>query len=203
MKYVKSILRTDERIIKTAEISKKALIITWVSIPSVFLIAFLFVYLPNVIKSKINDEIENRLIGEWNLFNIIETTLESSFSVPNAVIVLLKILIGLIIAIWLVWCFVMTKRHFCYELVYTDFRVIGRAKRKKISVPLKQVKNIFFENTLFGKILGYATITVTSDKGSVTVRNVAHAQQFVKDLRSVTIDSEIRNDEERDFFVSK
>ncbi|MBQ7769833.1 MAG: PH domain-containing protein [Clostridia bacterium] len=64
------------------------------------------------------------------------------------------------------------------------------ARKQTLRVSLKNVNNIYLERSLWGRLLGYATITVASSRGSISVKNVANAETFAKELAKVTIGDE-------------
>lgn len=195
MSILETMLRADERVVKQAKISKKALLVTWASIPCVFLAFFLVVYLPSFISMYVKGEIREFLAEAVQL----ETENASAFGfvwselfsfIPDFLLGFFGFMIGLLVAAWLCWALYMTVRHFRYALAFTAYDLVGVAGKQTLRVPLRKINNIHLERSLWGKIFGYATITVVSSKGSISVKNVAHAKDFARDLAKVSLENE-------------
>ncbi len=192
MPNIKGILDADERVHTKAKISKSAVFVCWFSIPCVFLATFLFVYLPKLIKEKIEDVVKEKIglrgIEELNPFNVIKDELISSAF--EAYLPILTVTIVLFIVVWLCFSLYLTQRHFQYELAITTYDVIARAGKKIVRIPLRSITNIYLETSLWGKIFRYGTITVVSSRYSISIKNVAQPKQFVKKLATLSIEDE-------------
>ncbi len=192
MPNIKGILDADERVHTKAKISKSAVLVCWFSIPFVFFATFLFVYLPKLIKGKIEDKIKEKTglggIEELNPFKIIKDEMISSALTVYLPIITVTLI--LFIVVWLCFSLYLTHRHFQYELAITTYDVIARAGKKIVRIPLRAVSNIYLETSLWGKIFRYGTITIVSSRYSISIKNVAQAKQFSKTLATLTIEDE-------------
>ena len=195
MANIEDILNYKDRVIKKATISKKALIITWLSIPGVFVLFFLFTYLPQLIvfliKGGVKKLITDQIYVDGKRPSAMEFVWDKMFSfIPPVLLGIACFFLGLLLFVWFCWALYMTHRHFQYGLVFTETEVIGMARKQTLRVSLKNVNNIYLERSLWGRLLGYATITVASSRGSISVKNVANAETFAKELAKVTIEDE-------------
>ena len=84
----------------------------------------------------------------------------------------------------------LTKKFKQNELLFTTEEVVGRNKKNVLKIPLKAVSNIYVEKSLWGRIFKYGTITIVSSKGSVSIENIAFADEFADELSGVTIKKE-------------
>ncbi len=174
-------LRAEENVIKEAEISISGLVVAWASIPGVFLISLIFYIiarLPRYIRMVFSRTVKKAILNTFDVSTIKEDDIAGNMSeqifgsIPDAVLLLLKISVILLVVAWLGCCLVMTYRHFRYCLAITDFRVIGKANGKELSSPHNEVVNVFFEQSLWGKLFNYGNITVHTKKCSLTFRNI-------------------------------
>ncbi len=170
--YIKSFLKNDERVWAEAGVSVIALLFIWLSIP-------LFVgciYLPPIIiivrKGK-------RLADFLRLFRVGSNgAFVEIFGVAKPIMIFAFIMLGLLVLAWIGFCVVMTIRHFGYEIVCTDYRVIGRAKRKLLISPWSSVQNVFIERSWLGKVFDYGTITISTKRETVTFRNIKEPEEI-------------------------
>lgn len=194
MPSIESILRADERIEQRAKISKRALVVTWLSIPFLFLVSFLGVYLPKLVSAYVSEETIDLLteaIDAPTSSNPFEVAWEEIFSLfPPVLLGFLWFFVGLLTLCWLCWALYMTRAHFRYALAFTAYDLIGIAKKQILRVPLRTVNNIYVERSLWGKLFGYGTITVASSRGAISVRNVARPKDFARELSKVTVEEE-------------
>lgn len=152
------ILRRGEQVIEVAQISKASLILLWVSAPAFVLVTFLVTFLPGILVRAALGWLSSFLIGVG---------------------------VFLIVVLALVWsgcALVLTRRNSSYALVCTDFRVIGKTKDRELSIPYAELKNVMLGSSVWGRWLGYGDLTLHADKGSITVKNIAHAEDFRKFL---------------------
>ena len=71
----------------------------------------------------------------------------------------------------------------------TQTKIVGHRgliRTKTLSTPLAKVQNVGIESGLFGKLLGYGTVTI-SDAGGVATefvfKRMAHAEEFVEKVQ--------------------
>ena len=145
----------EELILKSAP-SQKALIITWIAGPAFLLVSVIFNFLGTLL-----------LAGLFAFLKVI-------FTVP----------IILVVLAWFGVCLLMTYRHFQYELVVTDCRVIGRAGQEELDIPLNEVVNVHLEQSILGRILGYGAIVVQAKRKSVTFKNLEEPKRVYDLLMS-------------------
>ncbi len=175
-----------------ATISVKSLIVAWLSIPALYLIPFLLIYLPNYIKMKVSGEIESAFREAANLGQKIDVAdivkQEIYGGIPPIIISTVETLIGLLFFAWLIWAIGYTILHFKYKLQYDGSELYGRTWKKEIRIPLDKINNVFVEDSLWGKLFDYGTITIASSIGAISIKNVSGAKRFAKKLASETIE---------------
>ena len=101
-------------------------------------------------------------------------------NVPGFIKGFLGFIVFLLVAAWLGWCLVMTWRHMRNSLAITNFRVIGKAGDETLDSPLSEVKNVFIEQSLWGKIMGFGSIVVSTKSKSLTFRNIDNPTRVYK-----------------------
>lgn len=170
-KYIKDVLKKDERVWAEASESVISLMFVWLSVP-VFLMCFYLPPLLGIIKKG------KTLIDFLQAFGVQGGVIEEFFGVAKPVITFALIMLSVLVTVWLAFCIVMTIRHFGYELVCTDYRVIGKAKRKFLISPWSSVQNVFVERSWLGKLFGYGTITVSTKRESFTFRNIKKPEEM-------------------------
>ena len=169
--------------------SKLSLWVAWLSVPSIGLVLFLTVYLPNLLRLWFSKAVREAVLSEVGVDKLGEMDVSSYImgeitgSLPKVVVVLVSIPIVLLCLAWLVVCIWMTKRHFGYELAITNLRVIGKARNETFASPTAEIKNVFIEQSLWGKIFNYATITVQSRKGTKSFYNISSPNKMYKRLK--------------------
>ena len=137
-------LHENEEILLKSIPSKKALIIIWIAGPAFLLVNAILNFVGALL-----------LAGLFAFLKVI-------FIVP----------IILVVIAWLGVCLLMTYRHFQYELVVTDHRVIGRAGQEEMDILLSEVVNVHLERSTLGRILGYGAIVVQTKRKSITFKNL-------------------------------
>ncbi|MBE5737675.1 MAG: hypothetical protein E7348_04670 [Clostridiales bacterium] len=177
-----------------ATISIKALMVAWLSIPMFYIIPYLFVYIPRYLKMKISGEIEQALQEAINIgqkASVVDVVKQDIFgSISPIFMGIVEFFIGLLFFAWLCWAVGYTIKHFKYKLFYDQKELFGKAGNKEIRIPLEKIDNIFIEDSIWGKLLNYGTITVTSSLGSISVKNVSGARKFIEQLANVSIKKE-------------
>ena len=182
-------LMENESIEMQSHPSKLGLWVAWLSVPSIGLVLFLTVYLPNLLRLWFSKAVREAVLSEVGADTLSELNVSSYImgeitgSLPKVVVVLVSIPIVLLCLAWLVVCVWMTKRHFGYELAITNLRVIGKARNETFASPTAEIKNVFIEQSLWGKIFKYATITVQSRKGTKSFYNIANPDKMYKRLK--------------------
>ena len=96
----------------------------------------------------------------------------------------MKRLVCVVLA-WLVWCLLMTYRHFQYKFVMTNQRVLGVAKGELLEASLNEVKNANIEQSIWGKLFRYGAVTVQTAKGTLTFYNIQNPQETYKAVLDV------------------
>lgn len=195
MRSIKRLLSDDAKIVKEAKLSKSALIITWVSIPGGILLFLLLTYFPVYIDMLIKGKVKEFIINQENmntekqsLFKYI--TSEIFGNIHPVIWFIVCFFAFLLFSAWLFWSLYLTKKFKQNELLFTTEEVVGRNKKNVLKIPLKAVSNIYVEKSLWGRIFKYGTITIVSSKGSVSIENIAFADEFADELSGVTIKKE-------------
>jgi len=195
MRSIKRLLSDDAKIVKEAKLSKSALIITWVSIPGGILLFLLLTYFPVYIDMLIKGKVKEFIINQENmntekqsLFKYI--TSEIFGNIHPVIWFIVCFFVFLLFSAWLFWSLYLTKKFKQNELLFTTEEVVGRNKKNVLKIPLKAVSNIYVEKSLWGRIFKYGTITIVSSKGSVSIENIAFADEFADELSGVTIKKE-------------
>ena len=182
MKKEELALKSGEVIEYSAEISKGALLVTWLAIPTFIFVPSAIAYIPKFFKSLLTNGIKNLVFGDAQLpsFPTIWNIL------PDGVGTFLKVLITipviLAILVWLGVCLVLTQRHFQNSLFVTNYRVIGESVDGDIYEDLSNIKNVYVEQPLFGKIFNYGAIVISGKKQSLTIKNIHDPQKVYKML---------------------
>lgn len=177
-----------------ATISIKALIVAWLSIPALYIIPYIFVYLPKYIKMKIEGEIESAIreaagLGEKiSVSDIVKQEIYGA--IPPIVTDIIGFFVGLLFFAWFCWAIGYTVKHFKYKLHYDEKELYGKSGKKELTVSLDKINNIYIEDSIWGKLFNYGSITISSTVGSITIKNVAGARAFAKRLASVSIENE-------------
>ncbi len=183
-------LKDGESVTLESKPSKTGLIITWVSIPGLFFIIFLLVYLPQLIRVMFSQAVKEAVMSSLGVESMQEVNVMKYVSdqiwghIPKLLIVLGMIPFILLILAWLGWCIVMTFRYFRYSVAVTDSRVIGNAAGEILDAKLTDIINVFIEQSLFGKIFNYGNITISSKGKSLTFQNIHNPKVMYRLLKS-------------------
>lgn len=153
----------NEVIVKRSKSSKKALIITWSSIPS-FLLIVIFPNIPSLFKNMYYTGLLKDLLG----------------ILPTFLKVLFIISIIMCVITWLVLCLILTKRYMKYKLIITNYRIIGKADKEGLDETFENIKNVFIEQSIWGRILGYGTITIQAQSKTLSFYNVSYPHELYK-----------------------
>lgn len=183
MKRDDVVLKSGETIEYSAEISKKALLVTWLAIPAFIFIPSAIAYIPQLIKSLIQNGIKNALFGDaLPSFPTIWSILPDE--VGTFLRILITIPIVIVILIWLGICLVQTQRHFKNSLFVTNYRVVGESLQGEIYEELSNIKNVQLEQSFFGKIFNYGGLVIVGKKQSITVKNIHDPKKVYNMLMS-------------------
>lgn len=183
----------------TAAISKKALIPLYLAIPAFY---FLPVGIPTIIanvKYRIKKAAKDALTNSMGLPSADSVTGQIVGDVTNAadeatggclsslgnffrsLMIVLTILMAVI---WVIWCIVMTFRHFDNKLTVVNGDVYCSSRGQHLSTTLTEIDNVFIEQSIWGKLFDYGNITVAAKNGSLTVRNIANPNDIANILKS-------------------
>lgn len=83
--------------------------------------------------------------------------------------------------IGLIWLIPRLIRMFTTELSLSNKRLVGKyglINTKQMDSPLNKINSISVESGLFGKIFGYATITVNTASTYYVFRDIVQAENF-------------------------
>ncbi len=150
--------KPEEKIIKRADSSLAAKIVFWVSVPAYVLIA----YIPTID------------LGLIRLIAAISEDAEKVIRIVSAVI------IAILATVWICFCLVATKRQTNGFLLLTDSRVLGKQDDRMLNESIGNITDVYIEQSLYGKIFGYATLTVTTTGYNLTVKNLAGGAEMRK-----------------------
>lgn len=183
MKRDEVVLKSGETIEYSTKISKKALLVTWLAIPAFIFVPSAVAYIPQLIKSLVQNGIRDALFGDaLPSFPTIWSILPDS--VGTFLRVLITIPIVLLILVWLGICLVQTQRHFKNSLFVTNYRVIGESIEGDVYEELSNIKNVHVEQSLFGKIFNYGAIVISCKSKSLTIKNIDDPKKVYKMLLS-------------------
>ena len=183
-------LAEDESIKEKAEISKKGLIIKWISIPSVLLIWFSFTFLPYLFKIMFSSAFRAMLADEYGVskfseLNPLGVIAKKVFeNIPTVLIIIMLIPVILLVLAWLVFCLYQTAQYSRYSLAITDCRIIGRSCDDLLDSPLDEIVNVYIEQSLIGKIFNYGNIIVSTKRKSITVKHIQSPSRIHKTIMS-------------------
>lgn len=184
------LLKKGEIIEKEAKTTITGLIMTWISIPGGILLYWLVVYFPVWLKSTVSSTFKHEIMSALGVespesINITDYIFRD---VPDIVTFLISIPFILLVIVWLCWCLVMTSRHFKYSLAVTNFRVIGKAGSEILDSPLTEIKNVFIEQSIWGKLLKYGAIVVSTKSRSITFKNIHAPYELYRVIMSYASD---------------
>ncbi len=179
-------IRLDNRetIREEVTISKTGLLVTWLSIPSVLLVTFIFTYMPYIVRITFSKAFRQALMEQYEVdvfsdLNLSATIFDLVFgNIPTILIVLLCIPFLLLVIAWLAVCLYKTSQYFNCCLALTDRRIIGRANREELSAYLDEIVNVFIERSLPGKVFNYGNIVVHTKRKSVTFKNIHNPRRM-------------------------
>ncbi len=172
-------LNDGEEIVLEGRPSKKALIITWLAIPAFLFVFWVIPLIFPIFKSIFSAKVMN--VNRTEEMGIIEYAWDCVFGdIPNVVLVVLAIPFILLALVWVVFCLVLTYRHFQYFVAVTNRRVIGKVKDEEVYSRLELVINVFLTQSLWGKLLNYGTITVAIKKGTFDFKSINNPKRITR-----------------------
>ena len=183
-------LNEGENIKEKIELSKKGLIIKWISIPSVLLIWFCFTFIPYFFKMLFSSAFRAMLTNEYGVnsfsdLNPFKVAAELIFeNIPTVLIVLISIPFILLILAWLVFCLYQTAKYSQYSLALTENRILGRSGEDLLDSPLDEIVNVYIEQSLIGKIFNYGNLTISTKRKSITVKHIQSPSRMYKIIMS-------------------
>jgi len=179
-------LNPGEFVVKKTESSTLGLVMTWLCAPVTLITLFLITYLPplfSMLASSAARQAAAEALGlsDGSEVNVASYVFEQVFGfIPGFAWVLISIpLVGVILA-WLIWCLLMTYRHFQYKFVMTNQRVLGVAKGELLEAKLDEVKNANIEQSIWGNLFRYGAVTVQTTKGTLTFYNIHKPQEIYR-----------------------
>lgn len=182
-------VKINEKIVAEVNISKKAIIVDWLAIPSVFVVFFLSVCLPVIIRTLTVNTAKaafEQAIGIENAgFSDVAGNMWRAImpNVPNAVLVFVQVLIWLLFIVWLIFALVRTKLHFGYEVILTDKRVLARARNAYFESEWQDVKNVFVGQSIWGRLLKYGSLTIQGARSSITVHHINNPKSVYAEFK--------------------
>jgi len=173
-------LNTDEKIILKTRPSVKALIITWLAIPSFLFVTLFLPFLGTLIKTLVSESVKQSI----NIQGVSPFAYAWQ-SVFGDLLGIVKFLIffpiTLLVTVWVVLCLILTYRHFKYFVVITDSRLLGKSKNKEVVVSLKTIKNVYCEQSIWGKFLNYGNVIVNTSKNTFEFKSISSPKK-IKDF---------------------
>ncbi len=178
-------IKADESIVKKAVPSKASIIVSWLSVPSFFLIYYIMTLparIKTVIVSTINDSIQEQLgIEKLDFsFELIP------FEMPMLPKLLISIPIVMLVLAWLGFQAVMTCRLLSNHLWLTNERIFGRSNGMTLIANTNEIKNVMIESSIWGRLFGYGDLNIVTKSGSITVRSVAEPNEWKRILMKFT-----------------
>ncbi len=163
-------IRDGENILCRSERSKAAVVITWLSVPSIFLVYYLFT-LPARIQKWLTDKVSDAVVDAMGdpLGDVPDLGF-FTFEIPTFVKVLIAIPIVLLVLAWLGWALVSTRKMMGNEILHTDARIIARSAHAVFECPIDDIYNVILEQSIGGRLFGYGNLNISAKRGSVTVR---------------------------------
>lgn len=175
-------INEGEQIIFETKRSNMVIVVSWLSVPMIFVVYFLFSVLPGIIRRSIRNAVVGVVADGIGLEEITKEIPAGSSGVPDqmfdsiktAVYLLAAISIALLVLAWLGWCLYQTYKyqHFQYGIALTDFRVIGKAGDDVLSIQFSALKNIYVERSVWGRLFKYGSVIIQTDRRSVIFKNI-------------------------------
>lgn len=183
-------LKPGEEIVSDAKISKAAIILLWVSVPAFLLVFCVIVYLPQIIAIQVNAELRRTIMEamgvEYLSFgNLLSAAKDQAFSsvfadLAGVVSGIVTFFVILLIIVWFIWACIYTRMNVRYSLTLTNQRVIATVKGESFEAEYKDIYNVCVLRSIWGKLFGFGEISVQAEKGAMTVKNIASAEQLQK-----------------------
>ena len=155
-------LKEGERLMGSAKISRASIAALWLSVPC-FAAVGLGGFLPGTVR----------------MLRLASFAGEALPAVLGGVIAVAVIVLALA---WAAVAAVLTKRNICYSLVFTNLRVVATSHKTQFEARIPDLKNVFVEVSLPGRIFRYGALTVQAETGAITVKNVCDPASLQKQL---------------------
>lgn len=196
-------MKPGEEIVSQAKISKAAIVLLWVSVPAFLLVFCVIVYLPQIIAIQVNAELRRSIMEamgvEYLSFGDLLTAAKnqafSSVFADLAGIVsgIVTFFVILLLIVWFIWACIYTRMNVRYSLTVTNLRVIATAKDERFEAEYKDIYNVCILRSLWGKLFGFGEVSVQAEKGAITVKNVARAEELRKAILDRTDEAQGKN----------
>lgn len=158
-------LKQGEELLGSAKISRTSIVALWLSVP-----CFAAVILGGVLP--------------WGI-----RTLRMADFIDGHISAFLGGLLAVAVVVlalaWTAVAAVLTKHHVCYSLVFTNFRVVATSHKIQMEARISDLKNVFVEASLGGKIFHYGALTIQAARDSITVKNICDPELLCKRLLSL------------------
>ena len=195
-------LKDGEEAVAVTKPSTMGLVATWLSVPVFIFLYFCFFYLPTIIKKSVSSSIKgavNDAIGSMEssgekyienttdgiVGNIFGNALDGVFSFFKGLFIVMLVVLVLV---WIGICIVMTFRYFRYSLALTNLRVVGKANDDFMDSPLDEVINVHIEQSLWGKLFKYGSVTVRTKKKTLTFKNIDNPKIIYDKIMNIASD---------------
>ena len=171
-------IKTDENVVNRLKTSKAAILVDWLSLPTLFMLFFLTVIVPVAVKTYASNELktlimENAGLEELGLGDLLSDPFRTLFPEISGIVRGLLIAVVIILyVIWFAFCCIRTKLNTGYELVITDKRILASVKGEISTESWKDIKNVYIERSIWGRMLKFGTVTINAVSRTVTVRHI-------------------------------
>lgn len=185
-------VKPNETVIAEVGISKRAILVEWLAVPTVFLVLFLTVCLPIMLRTLAVDAAKAAFeaaigIEDAGVGDIFAHAWQAVLpTAPHWVTVLIQIPVWIAVIVWLLFSIISTIQHFGYEIVLTDKRVLARARNESFECSWAEIKNVFVEQSMWGRLLHYGSVTLQGPRGSLTVRHVTNPDTIKEKFKAYT-----------------
>ncbi len=174
-------IKATESIVKKAVPSKSAILISWLSVPTLFFIYFLMTLparIKTIIISSVTDSIQEQLGMEKLSFSFDLIP----FEIPMVVKVIISIPIIILILVWLIFEISMTYRAMNNHLWLTNERILGKAKDITLIAGTDEITNVMIESSIWGRLFGYGNLNIVTKSGSITIYSVNEPNEWKRIL---------------------
>lgn len=149
------LLKDGESVVCSVGVSKSAISVSWLSVPSYVLAA----YLPLV---------------QWGLIRLVWLL------IPDLAKLLSAVFGGILFVLMIIWiciCLVRTSRM-DGKLTLTDQRILGRQNGRTLAESISDIVDVRLERSFWGKLFDYGTLTITTNGWNLTVKDLHRAERL-------------------------